>query len=81
VKNVLNEKTLIPVSGLAVFAGFCFWLTMAYATIQENKASISRLGTVTERLARIEGKIDVLMSREQVPSSSSNLRLFQKQNP
>lgn len=71
-QTVLNSKTLVPIGVITVFIGGAMWLSAMFWNIQQNKQTIASLETrvaalqseqvnVTDRMARIETKLDILI--------------------
>lgn len=41
--RIINQHTLIPLSGIAVAMGAVFWLTNVYASVLSNTAAVKEL--------------------------------------
>lgn len=71
-KTILNQNTLIPLGALVIIAGAVFWFAAMAGNIQSNKSAIttnearitlleSKQSDVTDRLARIETQLDIII--------------------
>ena len=67
--DMITEKTLVPISLLAVLAGGVFWLSSMYAQTTANAQAIVEIKEaqkddrreIIERLNHIDNKIDRLL--------------------
>lgn len=71
----ITEKTLIPISFIAVAAGAIFWLTSLYSEVKANAKELAQITAqqvdyvstvqmIDRRLSRIEGKIGIPTKEE-----------------
>lgn len=67
---VLNEKTLVPLSLVAAFAGAVMWLTTVFAQVRTNGERLKEVRTnqqtyietvqqIDRRLSNIEGRLGI----------------------
>lgn len=74
-QNIVSSSTLIPVGFLVIISGFIFWLSSLYGiantaliTAQANQKEIADIrvlyADITDRMARIETKLDILIDRD-----------------
>lgn len=72
-KTILSRDTLIPVGFVLAIAGGIFWLSQMYSQVQQNRVAIGQIrqditvirdeqSDVSDRMARIETKIDLLLA-------------------
>jgi hypothetical protein len=71
-ETIISEKTLIPISAIAVLIGGVFWISSMYAQGRENANAIIGIKQeqkelkveIREDLRRLEDKIDLLLERK-----------------
>ena len=68
---VLNKETLIPIGSLVMIAGAVFYIVNLSAQVGIQGAQISKMQTevakyegLSDRMARIETKIDILIDNK-----------------
>ena len=63
-ETVITEKTLLPISLLAILAGGIFWLSSMYALANSNEKQIMIIKTdLKSDISRLESKVDRLLER------------------
>ena len=70
--GIINESTLVPISAFVTVGGVIVWVTRLYGQTKQNTKDIaavwtkidhitSEFNSLSERMARIEAKIDILL--------------------
>ena len=63
-ETIITEKTLLPISLLAILAGGIFWLSSMYALANSNEKQIVIIKTdLKSDISRLEAKVDRLLER------------------
>lgn len=67
---IISKGTLIPLAAVGVVIGFTFWLTNIWANgnqntrdIAEIKTTIEQLSSLSDRMTRMETKLDILIEQ------------------
>ena len=69
--KIIDEKTLIPISALAIILGGCAWLTTIYYTGSANAEAIDRIEKKQDDIEKI--KTDLAVVREKVENIERKL--------